>query len=206
MRVIWPGSFLRVGNKAQNGFMPRYAITTQPILAGIQTRTELYDTIGYSGIESLDNSITSVLPSQELIRKDNSRHSNRRLSMAEKLTAARLLNLRERHLTTAGAAGAAPLAMSDESRSDRSRERFLQDKSAGVPSGRPVSRRLVHEPAADQSAAGFCHSPAWADLLFQRIEDHSETPISAAPPRPVMTSGICTKDCRNMITDSAMMA
>jgi 2-methylisocitrate lyase-like PEP mutase family enzyme len=83
VRVIWPGSFLRVGNKAQNGFMSRYAITTQPILAGIQTRTELYDTIGYSGSESLDNSISaSVLPSQEPIRKDNSRHSNRRLSMA----------------------------------------------------------------------------------------------------------------------------
>ena len=130
VRVIWPGSFLRVGNKAQNGFMPLYAITTQPILAGIQTRTELYDTIGYSEIESLDNSISaSVLPSQEPIRKDNSRHSNRRLSMAEKLTAARLLNLRERHLTTAGAAGAAPLAMLDKSRSDRDHDRLRRDNT-----------------------------------------------------------------------------
>ncbi|WP_306751832.1 hypothetical protein [Paracoccus actinidiae] len=83
MRVIWPGSTRRVGNKEQNGFMPRYAITTQPTLAGMQTRTELYDTIGYSEIESIDSSISaSVLPSQEPIRKDNSRHSNRRLSMA----------------------------------------------------------------------------------------------------------------------------
>lgn len=112
--MIWPKSTRRVANKAQNGFMPQYAITTQPILAGIQTRTEFYDTIGYFEIESLDSSISaSVLPSQEPIRKDNSRHSNRRLSMAERLTVAPLPNLRERHLTTAGAAGAGPLAMSD---------------------------------------------------------------------------------------------
>ena len=62
--MIWPKSTRRVANKAQNGFMPQYAITTQPILAGIQTRTEFYDTIGYFEIESLDSSISaSVLPS-----------------------------------------------------------------------------------------------------------------------------------------------
>lgn len=33
-----------------------------------------------------------------------------------------------------------------------------------------------------------------ASLLFHLIEDHRETAISAAPPRPVITSGMCTSD------------
>jgi methylisocitrate lyase len=64
--VIWPVSSLRVANKAQERLYAaiRDHDTTQPMLAEMQTRTELYDTIGYFEIERLDSSISaSVLPS-----------------------------------------------------------------------------------------------------------------------------------------------
>ena len=63
--VIWPVSSLRVANKAQERL---YAIirdhdTTEPMLPDMQTRAELYDTIGYFDFERLDRSISaSVLP------------------------------------------------------------------------------------------------------------------------------------------------
>ncbi len=63
--VIWPVSSLRVANKAQQKL---YATlkrdgSTQAMLADMQTRAELYDTIGLDAYEALDSSIvTSVVP------------------------------------------------------------------------------------------------------------------------------------------------
>ena len=63
--VIWPVSSLRVANKAQEKL---YAIlkrdgSTRAMLEEMQTRAELYDTIGLAAYEALDASIVStVLP------------------------------------------------------------------------------------------------------------------------------------------------
>lgn len=63
--VIWPVSSLRVAAKAQERL---YAVlhrdgSTQSLLAEMQTRAELYETIGYNDFEALDQGlIRSVLP------------------------------------------------------------------------------------------------------------------------------------------------
>jgi methylisocitrate lyase len=63
--VIWPVSSLRVANKAQERL---YAVIrrdggTQKMLEEMQTRAELYDTIGYHDYEALDASIVaSIIP------------------------------------------------------------------------------------------------------------------------------------------------
>ncbi|MDM7459991.1 MAG: methylisocitrate lyase [Paracoccus sp. (in: a-proteobacteria)] len=63
--VIWPVSSLRVANKAQARLyevLARDGATTA-MLAEMQTRAELYQTIGLSAFEALDDSIAStVLP------------------------------------------------------------------------------------------------------------------------------------------------
>jgi methylisocitrate lyase len=63
--VIWPVSSLRVANKAQGRLYAaiRRDGGTHKMLDEMQTRTELYSTIGYSGYEALDASIVaSVTP------------------------------------------------------------------------------------------------------------------------------------------------
>ena len=63
--VIWPVSSLRISAKASDGLYAtiREAGSTQPLLSQMQTRTELYDLIGYHDFEALDQSIAkSVVP------------------------------------------------------------------------------------------------------------------------------------------------
>ena len=63
--VIWPVSSLRVANKAQERLYAaiRKDGSTQEMLDEMQTRAELYDTIGYHDYEALDASIiASILP------------------------------------------------------------------------------------------------------------------------------------------------
>ena len=63
--VIWPVSSLRVANKAQERLYAaiRKDGSTQKMLDEMQTRAELYDTIGYHDYEALDASIiASILP------------------------------------------------------------------------------------------------------------------------------------------------
>ena len=57
--VIWPVSALRVANKAQAKLYAalRRDGGTQNMLGEMQTRAELYDTIGYHQYEALDASI-----------------------------------------------------------------------------------------------------------------------------------------------------
>lgn len=76
--------------------------------------------------------------------------------------------------------------------------RILKEALSGVAMD---SCRLRNDPQPASFYSLFCSA-----LRFQWMEDHSDTPINAAPPRPVMTSGILTKDCRNMINESMMMA
>jgi methylisocitrate lyase len=63
--VIWPVSSLRIANKAQADL---YAALkrddgTQGVVDRMQTRAELYATIGYHDYEALDSSIvTTVIP------------------------------------------------------------------------------------------------------------------------------------------------
>lgn len=63
--VIWPVSALRISAKAQEEL---YAVirrdgSTQSLMSKMQTRGELYETIGYRGYEALDSSIIqSVVP------------------------------------------------------------------------------------------------------------------------------------------------
>lgn len=64
--VIWPVSSLRVAAKAQEELFAeiRRAGTPKALIARMQTRAELYDTIRYFDYETLDRSIvTTVLPS-----------------------------------------------------------------------------------------------------------------------------------------------
>lgn len=63
--VIWPVSSLRVANKAQERLFAaiRRDGGTQNMLEEMQTRAELYSTIGYADYEALDASIiSSVVP------------------------------------------------------------------------------------------------------------------------------------------------
>ena len=63
--VIWPVSSLRVANKAQERLYATLARdgSTQGQLAAMQTRAELYDTLGLAAYEALDRSIVAtVLP------------------------------------------------------------------------------------------------------------------------------------------------
>jgi methylisocitrate lyase len=63
--VIWPVSSLRVANKAQAELYAalRRDGGTQAMLERMQTRAELYETIGYHDYEALDASIvTTVIP------------------------------------------------------------------------------------------------------------------------------------------------
>lgn len=63
--VIWPVSSLRVANKAQGRLFAaiRRDGGTQKMLEEMQTRAELYDTIGYHDYEALDASIVaSIIP------------------------------------------------------------------------------------------------------------------------------------------------
>jgi hypothetical protein len=57
---------------------------------------------------------------------------------------------------------------------------------------------------AHRAASG--PGPFQALARFQRIDDHSENPISAAPPSPVSTSGIWTIAWAYMITDRIRIA
>jgi len=63
--VIWPVSALRVAARAQESLYKTIAATgsAQPRLSEMQTRAELYETLGYKDYEALDSSIErSVLP------------------------------------------------------------------------------------------------------------------------------------------------
>lgn len=65
--VIWPVSSLRVANRAQERLYAALARdgATTALLPEMQTRAELYDTIGLNAFEALDASIAhSVLPTQ----------------------------------------------------------------------------------------------------------------------------------------------
>ena len=63
--VIWPVSSLRVANKAQQKLYAaiRKDGGTQNMVDAMQTRSELYATIGYHDYEALDASIvTTIIP------------------------------------------------------------------------------------------------------------------------------------------------
>jgi len=63
--VIWPVSSLRVANHAQSELYAaiRRDGGTQNMLGRMQTRAELYETIGYHKYEALDSSIvTTIVP------------------------------------------------------------------------------------------------------------------------------------------------
>ncbi len=63
--VIWPVSSLRVAAKAATELYAELAATgsTKGMLERMQTRAELYDTIGYTNFEALDETLTkSVVP------------------------------------------------------------------------------------------------------------------------------------------------
>jgi methylisocitrate lyase len=63
--VIWPVSSLRVANKAQETLYETLKAkgSTESLLPVMQTRAELYETIGYHEFEALDQSIAkSVIP------------------------------------------------------------------------------------------------------------------------------------------------
>jgi methylisocitrate lyase len=70
--VIWPVSALRAANKAQERV---YAAIkrdggTQNVLDQMQTRQELYDTIGYHAYEALDASIVETIVPQGMPQRD----------------------------------------------------------------------------------------------------------------------------------------
>ncbi len=63
--VIWPVSHLRVANRAMEELYATIRETggTKPMLNRMQTRAELYETIGYHDYEALDSSLVkTVLP------------------------------------------------------------------------------------------------------------------------------------------------
>src|SRR5690606_15694464 len=63
--VIWPVSSLRVANKAQAALYAELARSgsAEAMLPAMQTRAELYETIGYADYEELDRTIVrSVVP------------------------------------------------------------------------------------------------------------------------------------------------
>ncbi|MFC3059343.1 methylisocitrate lyase [Paenirhodobacter populi] len=61
--VIWPVSSLRVANKAQEKLYATIARdgATTAMIPEMQTRTELYDTIGLNAFEALDHSIAASI-------------------------------------------------------------------------------------------------------------------------------------------------
>ncbi|MNW14265.1 Methylisocitrate lyase [compost metagenome] len=61
--VIWPVSSLRVANKAQEKLYSTMARdgSTQAMLPEMQTRAELYATIGLADYEALDASIVATI-------------------------------------------------------------------------------------------------------------------------------------------------
>jgi methylisocitrate lyase len=66
--VIWPVSSLRVANRAQQKLYEtlRRDGATQAMVGDMQTRAELYETIGLAAYEALDASIVkTVVPGQE---------------------------------------------------------------------------------------------------------------------------------------------
>jgi methylisocitrate lyase len=64
--VIWPVSSLRVANKAQEELYAalRRDGGTQNVIDRMQTRAELYETIGYHDYEALDSSIVETIVPQ----------------------------------------------------------------------------------------------------------------------------------------------
>jgi methylisocitrate lyase len=70
--VIWPVSSLRVANKAQAKLYAalRRDGGTQNMLADMQTRVELYDTIGYHQYEALDSSIVETIVPQGMPQRE----------------------------------------------------------------------------------------------------------------------------------------
>jgi len=65
--VIWPVSSLRIANKAQQRFYQhlRENDSAEALVGDMQTRQELYETIGYYEFEALDKAIVgTVLPSE----------------------------------------------------------------------------------------------------------------------------------------------
>ncbi|MEG9883970.1 MAG: methylisocitrate lyase [Hyphomicrobiales bacterium] len=65
--IIWPVSSLRVANRAQERLyenLKRYG-STKNMIANMQTRAELYETIGLAGYEALDASIVrTIVPTE----------------------------------------------------------------------------------------------------------------------------------------------
>jgi methylisocitrate lyase len=61
--VIWPVSSLRVANKAQERLYTTLKSegSTKSALSDMQTRAELYDTIGLADYEALDASIVKTI-------------------------------------------------------------------------------------------------------------------------------------------------
>ena len=68
--VIWPASSLRVAAKAQEELFAAIARDggTQNMVGGMQTRRELYATIGYHAYEALDASIVKTITPEEIKR------------------------------------------------------------------------------------------------------------------------------------------
>jgi methylisocitrate lyase len=61
--IIWPVSSLRIAAKAQDGFYKHLGAHDRAdgMLGSMQTRAELYDLIGYSAHEALDNSLKKTV-------------------------------------------------------------------------------------------------------------------------------------------------
>jgi methylisocitrate lyase len=70
--VIWPVSGLRAANKAQEQVFAAIKRDggTQNVLDQMQTRQELYDTIGYHAYEALDASIVETIVPQGMPQRD----------------------------------------------------------------------------------------------------------------------------------------
>ena len=66
--VIWPASSLRVAAKAQEELFAaiRRDGGTQKMVGRMQTRKELYATIGYHDYEALDASIVKTIAPEEI--------------------------------------------------------------------------------------------------------------------------------------------
>jgi methylisocitrate lyase len=64
--VIWPVSHLRVANRAMEELYASIRETggTKAMLNRMQTRAELYDTIGYHDYEALDSSLVKTVVPQ----------------------------------------------------------------------------------------------------------------------------------------------
>lgn len=69
--VIWPVSSMRISAKAMTGLYDRLAQTgeTGSMLDEMQTRAELYETIGYHDFEALDESIVATVVPDD-VRKE----------------------------------------------------------------------------------------------------------------------------------------